>query len=149
MSESIGKSHVYFTIQELYKGNVEQEVDVNFDALTSCMMSFSEGEKWLIYANFQRFDDLEVSICGHSRKSFKNTEQDYYQLTAGRTFEEERLFLKELLSVQSFKIPTEIINLQNNYRPHNIQPSAINKLWLLSISFLVMIIVFFVTKKKM
>lgn len=145
-----GKSIAYFSIQELYKGNVQQRLEVNFDAASECMMSFSKNEQWLMYCTYHMFDVLIVNICGHSRKLFDvaNGEQDFYQLASQRTFEEEKLFLQTTLSIQPFAENNEMNQQQIDFRPHNDQPSATNKLLLLLASFAVMLIVYFITRKK-
>lgn len=140
----------YFTINELYKGNIQQHVKVDFDALSECMMSFEVNEQWLMYCTYQMFDVLNVNICSHSRKLFDvtNGEQDFYQLASQRTFEEEKLFLHTTLSIQPFGGKNEMNQQQIDFRPHNDQPSATNKLLLLLSSFAVMLMVYFITRKK-
>lgn len=145
-----GISTAYFTINELYKGNVQQHVKVDFESLSECMMSFEKNEQWLMYCTYQMFDVLNVTICSHSRKLFDvaNGEQDFYQLAAQRTFEEEKLFLQTILTIQPFAQNNEINQQQMDFRPHNDQPSGTNKLVLLLVSFAAMLIVYFITRKK-
>ncbi len=143
-----GKSNAYFTIKELYKGSVLQHVKVIFDENSDCMMSFEKNDEWLMYCTFQRFDELSVNICSHSRKLFKDPEDDFYQLEALRTFEEEKLFLKLIFKIHPFAKNNELNNKQIDFKPHNDQPSGINKLVLLLVSFGAMLIVYFVTRKK-
>ncbi|MBA3706773.1 MAG: hypothetical protein H0W84_13005, partial [Bacteroidetes bacterium] len=138
----------YFTINELYKGSVEQHLKVDFDCSTACMMSFSKNDEWLIYAIFQRFDLITVSICEHSRKNFSDSSQDIYQLNSGRTFAQEKQFLNTALNIQPFAKNNELNSQQNELGPHNDQPSATNKLWLLLTSILVMAIVYYLTRYK-
>ncbi len=143
-----GNAIAYFTINELYKGTVQQNVEINFDCSSSCMMSFSKDEEWLIYANFQKFDVINVILCGHSRKFFSNTAQDFYQVASQRTFDQEKQFLKTTLGVLHFAQTNEGNNQQTDIILRNEQPSGINKLGLLLISFAVMAIVYFVTRNK-
>lgn len=145
-----GISTAYFTINELYKGNVQQHVKVDFDAISECMMSFEKNEYWLMYCTYQMFDVLNVTICGHSRKLFSpaGAEQDFYLLAAQRTFEEEKLFLKTTLTIQPFAENNEQYQQQVDFRPHNDQPSGTNKLVLLLVSFSAMLLVYFITRKK-
>jgi len=147
-SSEKGFNTAHFTIAELYKGNVQQQEKLNFDNSTSCLMSFSKGEEWLIYATYKNFDFLTVSICGHSRKFFKEASQDFYELNAGRTFNEERDFLKTTLHTQTFATVNELNEQHEQFKPHNIQPEPMNKLWLVFISLLAMVIIYFVTRKK-
>lgn len=143
-----GNSTAYFFINELYKGAVQQHQKVDFDCSSECMMSFSKDEEWIIYATYQRFDLMTVKLCGHSRKLFTDVSQDYYQMAAQRTFEEEKQFLKTTLGTHSFIQNNEQSQQQDDAKSRNEQPSGINKLWLLLISFATMAIVYFVTKNK-
>jgi hypothetical protein len=147
-SSEKGFNTAFFTIEELYKGNIQQQVKVNFDNSSSCLMSFAKGEQWLIYAIYKNFDVLTVSICGHSRKFFKVAAEDFYQLNAQRTFNEEKAFLETTLKIQSFAKVNQLNEQREQFKPHNIQPEPINKLWLVFISLIAMIILFFVTRKK-
>jgi hypothetical protein len=97
-----GTSAAYFSINELYKGEVEQHFKIEFDCASPCMMSFSKADEWLIYSTYKRFDLMVVSLCSHSRKLFADASQDYYQLSAQRRFEEEKQFLKTTLGTHSF-----------------------------------------------
>ncbi|MES2138977.1 MAG: hypothetical protein V4511_04675 [Bacteroidota bacterium] len=141
-----GKSTAYFFINELYKGNLKQHLEVVFDCSSECLMSFSKDDEWLMYTTYSRFDMLVVNLCGHSRKFFKDASQDYYQMAAERSFEEEKQFLKSSLGVHSFVQNDELSQQQNISR--NEQPSGINKLWLLLISCATMVIVYLVTRNK-
>jgi hypothetical protein len=143
-----GISIAYFTIQELYKGTVEKEVKVNFDCVSECLMSFEKGEEWLMYTKYKRFDLLTVHICDHSRKQFADLDQDIYQLTAKRTFEEEKEFLRSNLGIISPIRRNDLNQQQNELGPSNTQPGAWTKLVLLLVSLSVMLGVYYVTKKK-
>ncbi len=141
-----GKSKAYFFINELYKGNLKQHLEVVFDCSSACLMSFSKEDEWLMYVTYSRFDVLAVNLCGHSRKFFKDPSQDYYQMAAERGFADEKQFLKSSLGVHSFVQNDEQSQQQNISR--NEQPSGINKLWLLLISCATMAIVYLVTRNK-
>lgn len=143
-----GISTAHFTINELYKGEVEQHVKVDFDCSSACMMSFSESDEWIIYSIFQRFDLMTVNICEHSRKFFSDATLDIYEIASHRTFEQEKQFLNKALGIQSFIKKNELNEQQNNMAHHNTQPSAMNKLWLLLASAVAMGIVYYVTRKK-
>jgi len=141
-------SIAYFTIKELYKGSVIEDVKVNFDCTSSCMMNFERGEEWIIYGTYTKFDLLSVLFCEHSRKYFADQTKDFYELAAKRTFEQEKVFLRTELGIQPFIINNELNEQQKVFKPHNDQPSDINKLWLLLISFGTMGIILFFTRKK-
>lgn len=146
--DSNGISLAYFNIIALYKGNTMQQVKVHFDCKSSCMMSFAKGDEWIIYANYQRFDVISVKLCSHSRKRFKQGEQDFYLAAAQRTFDEEKEYLKTELGIQSFIETGKWNKEQQELKPHNDQPSNINKIYLLLVSFVVMILIYIITRKN-
>lgn len=143
-----GISIAYFTINQLYKGVAQQHVEVNFDCSSACLMSFESSQEWLMYTTYKKFDLLVVDLCGHSRKFFNESSEDIYQLTAQRTFTEEKDFLKTTLGLHPFAQNNELIQQPGSMEPRNEQPSGNSKLVLLFISFAVMAIVYFVTRKK-
>lgn len=138
----------YFTISDLYKGKVKQQIEINFDCNTECMMSLAPDEEWIIYAKYLKFDFLQISICEHSRKKFNDDAQDFYLIDSKRTFNKELEFLKTTLSIQAFVQPTVVNNTVADTSRHNTQPSSWGKVTLLLVSLLVMAIVYFVTRKK-
>lgn len=143
-----GFSVAYFSIAELYKGNVKKQVQINFDCNTECMMSFAKGEEWLIYSLYEKFDHLNVSICGHSRKKVDDETLDIYSVNAKRTFEKEKEFLKTAFGVQNFIQENDLNNQQDKVGPRNELPSNWRKLALLLVSVLAMGIVYYITRKK-
>lgn len=142
-----GFAVAYFTINELYKGSVQKSVNINFDCLSSCQMSITKGEDWLIYATYKKFDYLTVTICSHSRKQFTNEAEDFYMMAAQRTITQEQQFLKDSLGIQTI-VQDAAQPLVTDIGTHNRQPSAHSKLLLLLISLLAMVVVYFITKKK-
>jgi len=143
-----GISTAYFTITELYKGKAQKNMKVDFDCATSCLMSFTKGEEWLIYSSYQKFDLLTVNICEHNRKMFSDISQDYYIQDAKRTFEEEKQFLRTTFGIQAFSEKNSINEMQKQLKPHNDLPSGINKVLLLVISLLTMGVVFYFARRK-
>ena len=143
-----GISNAYFTIKELYKGNAPQQISIHFDCTSSCMMSFSKNEEWLIYAGYQRFDVVSVNLCSHSRKRFSADAQDFYLASSKRTFDQETEFLRTELGIQSFADTDTWNAKQQELKPRNEQPSNNNKLYLLGVSFGVMILIYIITRKK-
>jgi hypothetical protein len=143
-----GRSTAYFTIIELYKGSVEQHVKVDFDCLSSCLISFAKDEEWLMYTKFQRFDFITVNLCSHSRKKFNNATQDFYFVSAQRTFDQEQEFLKQSVGIQSFAQNNKLNEAQADLKPRNEQPTGWGKLWLLLISFATMALVYFFSRQK-
>lgn len=142
-----GIGTVYFTVMSLYKGSAQQRVSIDYDCVSSCMMSFAKNDEWLIYSMFQHFDLLTVNICGHSRKKITDGSVDYYQAASQRSFEEEKSFLEKTFGTHAFASHNKLNDAQKEMQPHNEQPGALNKLWLLLISLGVMVMIYFVTKK--
>ena len=138
----------YFTIEELYKGEVKKHVKINFDCSSECMMSFAGEEEWIIYAKYTKFDHLVVSICEHSRKKFAKGVEDLYFLDSKRTFDEELKFLKSTLGIQATTEPIVINNAETGTGRHNTQPTGWGKVILLLVSLVVMIVVYILTRKK-
>lgn len=138
----------YFSITELYKGNVQKQVKINFDCNTECMMSFAADDEWIIYAKYSKFDFLNISICDHNRKKFNAGEEDIYLIDSKRTFEKELEFLKSTLALQETVEPTVVNNTVTEIGRHNEQPSSWGKITLLLISVIAMVVVYFVTRKK-
>lgn len=142
-----GIGTAYFTIINLYKGSAEQKVAIDYDCTSSCLMSFLKNDEWVIYSRYEGFNLLTVNICSHSRKKIIDGSADFYQISSGRSFEQENDFLKSTLGILSFSVHNELNDRQKEMHPQNEQPSSINKLWLLIISLLAMVVVYFVSKK--
>ena len=144
-----GLSIATFAIEEIYKGELEQTTQLTFDCSSSCMMSFAIDEKWLIYANYKKFEVQSVHFCEHSRKYISNENQDAYAIAISQqTFEEEKKYLQSALGIQPFAIKNKLNAQQSLLKPHNEQPSGFSKILLLLFSFVIMIVIFFVSKKK-
>ncbi len=143
-----GISTAYFTIKELYKGAVSQNIKVNFDCASECMMSFTKGEEWIIYGSYEKFDLLTVKLYEHSRKYFTDEKDDFYFITSKRKFEEEKVFLRTELGIQSFIVQNDLNEQQKIFKPHNDQPSDTTKFWLLFTSLSTMILILYFTRKK-
>jgi hypothetical protein len=143
-----GNAIAFFTITELYKGNSERTIKINFDCSSECLMSFAKNEDWLVYAKYEKFDRLRVQLCEHSRKKYPDNSQDIYMTGAHRSFGEEKEFLKETFGIQAFLQVNDLNRQQQEMGPRNEQPSASGKVLLLLISLLVMGLVWFFTRKK-
>jgi hypothetical protein len=141
-----GLATAYFSIKELYKGDVPANIKVDFDCSTECMMSITKGDEWLIYANSKQYGSVRVEFCSHSRKFFSKQEEDIYFLSSQRTFNDEIKLLNKLLGVHT-PVSTEGRNDNTDLQHKNDQPSGMNKIWLLAVSFVVMMIVLVVSQK--
>ncbi len=154
MIDSVGacdekeRSIAYFTIIELYRGKTEKHLKVYFDCVSECLMNLMTNEEWIIYARYSKFDRLEISLCEHSRKKFNAETQDVYLLDSKRTFDEELKFLKESLGVQPIADAVVLNNAITETGRHNEQPGSWGKVILLLISVGVMLIIYFVTRRK-
>ena len=143
-----GMAMAYFTIQELYKGKTKQHIIIHFDCISSCLMNFSANEEWLIYANYQHFDHVSVTFCSPCRKFFKKAEEDFNLAETQRTYKQEKIFLKNTLHLQPFIQKEKWNEQQAELKPHNEQPSDRNKIYLLLVSFGIMILIYILTRKK-
>jgi hypothetical protein len=142
-----GLGTAYFTIISLYKGSAQQHVSIDYDCTSACLMSFAKDEEWIIYSVYQHFDLLTVSLCSHSRKKITDGSVDFYQASSQRAFTEENAFLEKTFGLQPYASHNALNDQQKEMQPHNEQPSALNKLWLLLISLAVMGIIYIITKK--
>jgi len=138
---------VYFTVKEVYKGVLEAHAAVQFDCASSCSMSFEKGEGWLIYAVYKKFDVLVVNICWHSRKSIADETKDYYVTISQKTFEQEKKYLQTELGSLPIVKRNNLNEQQKELKHQNQLPDSNNVLILLVVSALVMVLVFFITKK--
>lgn len=137
---------VHFSVIELYQGNSEEHVQLIYDGSSSCMMNFINNEEWIIYATYSNFDKLNVHLCSHSRKRFNDTSKDPYLAGAGKSFADELTLLRTELNTQQLIKRNDLIKTQSELKPHNDQPSNINKVILLIVSLLVMVLVYFISK---
>ncbi|HEX8516011.1 MAG TPA: hypothetical protein VF868_07410 [Bacteroidia bacterium] len=142
-----GIGTAYFTVINLYKGSAQKQIILDYDCTSSCMMSFAKDEEWIIYSMYQHFDLLTVNLCGHSRKKPAKGSVDFYQAASQRSFEEENEFLKNSMGLQGFASVNKLNEQQKELQPHNVQPSALNKLWLLLASLVVMAGIYLISKK--
>jgi len=146
-----GMATAIFIVDTVFKGNIEREVAIFYDAISSCMMSFEKGQKWLIYSKYKRFDYIVAEFCEHSRRCFSNNEDDkHYSLISQQSYSSEKEFLVKTLGVQKLIDKNKLNEQQKLHRPHNIQPSGYAKLILLASSLIVMVGIywFFIKKRK-
>ena len=142
-----GDGIAYFTIISLYKGSAEQHIAVSYDCRSACMMSFAAGEEWIIYAIYSRFNKAQVDLCSHSRKRITGGTADYYEAASQRSFGQENDWLKSSLGIQPYAQHNALNDQEKSMAPHNDQPSAMGKIWLLLVSLAAMLIVYVVSKK--
>lgn len=143
-----GFATAFFTISELYKGAVSQQVKVEYECQSSCLMTFIKKEEWLIYGKYQRFDLLKASFCDHNRKRISEAAQDVAFMRTQKTFDDEKKILFDILGIKAFTEKNELNEQQADLKHSNQKPSPINKLWLLITSLVVMLIIFYFTRRK-
>lgn len=99
--EKIGTA--WFKGLELYKGLGTPEVEIRYDAYTSCRMPFAPGQTWIIYASKNPQNGRwHVEHCSRSRKLPEDGETDEYTIYSNITYEEERKFLASNYSLKDF-----------------------------------------------
>lgn len=92
-----------FEVLKVYKGKTKKQIPVNFDHVSSCMMSFSPGEEWIIYAKEDKFKRNNVDLCEHSRKNMgSDPARDHYFTGRMMSFQSEDSLLATLLQSEDF-----------------------------------------------
>lgn len=88
---------VEFQPLSTFKGESLQNIALK----TSCSdggVNFQKGDIWLVFGKKNNAQDIQVHICGHSRKQFKNVKDDYYVLERGSTFKSDFAVVKNYFS---------------------------------------------------
>lgn len=86
---------VKFAPLNTFKGAQEEG---EIDLFTSCKddgVLFSKGDLWLVYGSLNNAQEIQVHVCGHSRKQFENEVNDFYVLERGSSFKKDFAFLKK------------------------------------------------------
>lgn len=118
-----------FKIEELYKGNAEENFKVLFECGVECAQNFREGDEWIIYSRYKQIDNAQIDWCSRSRKFFKNDNEDFYVFSHGNDYEDEVAFLQKNLGLH--RVMTEQ-NKQINER--NIKPNIAESVFVVLIS---------------
>ncbi len=143
-----GKSVARAKVLERFKGEAIQEVNLLFDCASSCMMSLSENQIWLVYGRKNSNQQLELNLCDRNRMQFKNAEEDFYQSNTGLSFDEEINYLKKniglkIVPTQSNEKAIDITQRQND------ETSGTNKILLLCVSLFLFLAMYFAANKLM
>jgi hypothetical protein len=85
--DGVGKASV--TVYELYKGQVDKNIQLQFASTDTCPFPILAGERWLIYGEYFQVKSILVNACGRSRKYFRDLKADFNTLNTGQTFDEE------------------------------------------------------------
>jgi hypothetical protein len=137
------KPKATFTVKELYRGKCFDTVSVEFDCSSSCAMSFSPGETWIIFATYEKYGKPEVELCSHSRRKFADEKDDFYFQLSGISFGDAQAFLKKNLGTQPFSIKTA----EEDQHHENIRPKGYEALWYLIAGFVVLFLFYFLGNK--
>ncbi len=138
------KATAYFHILDLYKGQLTEHFKFQYECESSCQMSFSKGEEWIIYSVSAREGKLQIELCSHSRKLM--TGDDYYAVTSGQSYADEMASLKRILGNKRIREEGDETN-QGQYDHQNIHPDGYTKLWLLGVSLVVLLIFYYLFNK--
>jgi hypothetical protein len=136
--DGVGKASI--TVSELYKGQVDRNVQLQFATSDTCPMNILAGERWLIYGEYFQVKSILVEACGRSRKFFKDLKADFNTLNTGQTFDEEIISVKSLLTVKNINEP------QMSGR-ELIKPKGYTLLFLMIFSLVGFLMIWFILKR--
>jgi hypothetical protein len=136
--DGVGKASI--TVSELYKGQVDRNIQLQFATSDTCPMSILAGERWLIYGEYFQVQSILVEACGRSRKFYRDLKSDFNTLNTGQTFDEEVISIKSILSVKNINEP------QISGR-ELIKPKGYTLLFLIIFSLLGFLLMWFIMKK--
>jgi hypothetical protein len=130
-----------FRIDELNKGTLIKEIEIEYDCTSACMMHFSAGEEWIIYGKQIRPDLISVDVCSESRLRVKKREDDLHLLLSGKTYDDEIMWLRKNAGLLPF-FDSKPQLLHSNEKP-DIQQVVL----LICISALTLLLIYFIFKK--
>ncbi|MBL7892575.1 MAG: hypothetical protein JNL63_08090 [Bacteroidia bacterium] len=139
------RDNVWFTLKDVFKGNLSETTAVYYNNATSCGMKMNAGEEWLIYAEYVSFGKLEVNVCSRSRKYFPDEANDYYVATNGIRYIDELDFLKTNFGTKPFaeKDPAKAIQIQREL----IHPSQKQMVYWLIASLIGFFVIYYLFKR--
>jgi hypothetical protein len=111
----------FFTVDELYKGNIPKQFKVLFECGIECAQQFNAGEEWIIYTSFKQISNGKIDWCSRSRKYFKIAKQDFYAVNYGNSYEDEVEFLQKNLGLHRMVSETKNATENRNARPSTTQ----------------------------
>ncbi|MCC7303240.1 MAG: hypothetical protein IT233_11420 [Bacteroidia bacterium] len=130
----------------IYKGHPEERIRIKYDATSSCLMSFSPGEEWIIYASTDPYNRNAVHFCGHSRKYLSSAvAEDHYFPIRKCSFREEDSILLALLGPPSV-IKKNVDPVKQRELRH---PGRGTAIWYILAAMPVLIIAWFLLKKHL
>lgn len=132
----------YFTVNELYKGNVTKNFKVLFECGVPCAQEFAAGDEWIIYSNYKQIDNAIMDWCSRSRKYFRIEKQDFYTVNYGNTYSQELQFLEDNLGLHRLLVETK-----NAAENRNIRPSITTTILALVVSLLFIIFFYWLVNR--
>lgn len=136
--DGVGK--VNATIHELYQGQVDRQVQLQFTSSDTCSIAIAPGERWLIYGEYYQVKTILLTACSRSRKFFRDQKADFYAINTGQSFDEEVEALKTILSIKP------LIESQLSGR-ELIKPKGYTLILLVTFSFVGFLLIWFILKK--
>ncbi len=136
--DGVGK--VTATIHELYKGQVDRQVQLQFTSSDTCSIAIAPGDRWLIYGEYYQVKTILLTACSRSRKFFRDQKADFYAINTGQNFDEEVEALKTILSVKP------ILEAQMSGR-ELIKPKGYTLIFLVAFSCIGFLLIWFILKK--
>ena len=82
-----------FTPVSVFKGTTDKSIDI-FTVCEDKGLPISKGEYWILFGDFNNAQEVNVNICGHSRRQLPKEEVDYQTEFRGSTFQEDLRFLR-------------------------------------------------------
>lgn len=82
-----------FTPVSVFKGTMDKSIEV-YTACEDNGLPVSKGEYWILYGDFNNAQEVNLNVCGHSRKQLPKGEVDYQSDVRGSTFQEDLSFLR-------------------------------------------------------
>lgn len=151
------KRIVIFRGSELFKNDLTpKEIPLLIKCNKACSFNFSLNEEWLIYAHEDSTTPYQwtAELCERSRKFPLNSKEDSYTLYNEQTYEEELKHLRKNVHPKPIFIDNKDLDLIQEEElkvidaNRDITIKDVNlKLTLLGISFLCVIIFFFLSKR--
>jgi hypothetical protein len=119
-----------FMVEALFSGTATRHLSAVYDCSSSCQMTFSPGEEWIIYGEYLQLEKIKIEFCSRSRKmnQLANTEAD--KIAYGLTSTEEFEWLKQNIGTKPLK--ESAVNHELAHK--NEKPSPTTKIILLIVS---------------
>jgi hypothetical protein len=128
------------SIKTLFKGQLDQRVDLILDKNDVCPIDINAGERWLIYGGYYQVKSLYFDPCSRSRKYFPDIKADFYAISTGQSYDEE------LRSVQ-FDFSEKSVSENAISGRELIKPKGKELIALVAFSLLGFLLIWFIVKR--